>query len=262
MPIENQADNSADADYLISYPRSFVTITGNVASAILLSQLLRLSKSAIETDGWISKSMSEWQDLTGMGRREQDLARKSLKEINFLEEELRGTPATLYFRLKHDELAKLLPEANQYAENENLDSNLVCSPEWGVVDEAASPANQFAACIKPFEVNVREAVSHPQAGMQQINLRIFAGRVNDILYRLESKLGWLKKGIDLQSEQGAEKNKSLDQMKLMQFGLLIMVFLILMLCIAIWNGQPDYQSNATSAKQVQKQMNNAQQNQR
>ena len=262
MPIENQPDSSAAADYLISYPRSFVTITGNVASAILLRQLLRLSNSAIETDGWVLKSLAEWQELTGMGRREQDLARKSLKEINFLEEELRGTPATLCFRLKHDELAKLLPEANQYAENENLDSNLVCSPEWVVVDEAASPANQFAACIKPLEVNVRQAVSHPQAGMQQINLRIFAGRVSDILHRLESKLGWLKKWIDLQSEQGAENKKSFDQMKLMQFGLLIMVFLILMLCIAIWNGQPDYQNHTTSAKQVPKQMNNAQQNQR
>ena len=257
MPIENKADNPAVADHLISYPRSFVSTTGNVASAILLSQLLRLSKSTTETDGWVSKSMAEWQELTGMGRNEQSAARKSLLKIDLMEENVRGMPATLCFRLKHDALARLLPEANQFAENGNLFSNLVCSPEWEGIDIAKSSVNQFSQNGKPLEYKAYEAESYLQTAENKINWRIFAGRVSDILYRLEFKIGWFKNQIELLNKQWAEKKKRLDRMEYMLIGLLGIGFLILMLCIAIWWSQANY-LNAPSQNAVP--MNNVQQN--
>lgn len=280
MPIENQADNQPGADYLISYPRSFVIITGNVSSAIFLSQLLSLSKNADETDGWVSKSMSEWEELTGMRRNEQSAARKNLQAINLLEEEVRGMPATLCFRLNHDELARLLPEANQFAENGNLFCNLVCSSEWVGVDTAESSANQFAENSKPLEYKACEAESHLQTVEQRTNLRIFAGYVSDVLYRLENKIGWVKNQIDLLNkhrlesnidqaknktellnEQGSDKQTQLDWMKYMLAGMICLLgmgLLILLLCIAIWKGQSDYQNHASPQKPVP--MNNAPQN--
>lgn len=271
MPIENQADNQPGADYLISYPRSFVIKTGNVSSAIFLSQLLSLSKNTDETDGWVSKSMSEWEDLTGMRRNEQSAARKNLQAINLLEEEVRGMPATLCFRLNHDELARLLPEANQFAENGKLVSNLVCSPEWVGVDTAESSANRFAENNKPLEYEACEAESHLQTSEYKINWRIFAGRVSDILYRLEYKIGWVKNQIELLNkhrlesnidqvenktellnEQGSDKQTQLDWMTYMLVGLFGMVFLILVLCIAIWRSQPDYQNHISPQQAVPK----------
>lgn len=259
MPIENQIDSSAAADHLISYPRSFVTTTGNVTSAILLSQLLRLSQSATETDGWVSKTLVEWQELTGMGRSEQSAARKSLLKIDLMEESVRGMPATLCFRLKHDELARLLPEANQYAENENLVSNLVCSPEWVGADAEKSSANQFSEGSKPLEDKACEAMIHPQTEVEETNRRIFEGRVRDAFNWLGGSIGKVKNQSELLNIQGAVNKKLLDQMKLMLIGLLVMVSLILILSITIWMSLSDYQSHASPQKPMSPPMSNAQQ---
>ncbi len=234
MPIENQIEIPVATDRLISYPRSFVTITGNVSSAILLGQLLRLSKSSTETHGWVSKSLLEWQEITGMGRSEQNAARKSLLKIDVMEENVRGVPATLCFRLKHDELAKLLPEANQYAEN--LSCNQVCSPEWGAEGVADSHANQFAENNKPSEDQSCEAMSHQQTVVLETNLSGFEGRVRSAFSRLTGKVDGVQNQAVLLAEQGDEACASLDQVKLMLIGLLVMASLILMLCIAIWKG--------------------------
>lgn len=245
MPIENQIDRHDVAD-LISYPRSFVTITGNVSSAILLSQLLLLSKSSTETDGWVSKTLVEWQEITGMGRSEQSAARKSLMKIDVMEESVRGMPATLCFRLKHDELARLLPEANQYAEN--LRCNLVRSPEWGAEGGTDSHANQFAENNKSLEDKPCEAMSHQQAVVLETNLSGFEGRVRSAFSRLTGKVDRVQNQAVLLAEQGDEACASLDQVKLMLIGLLVMASLILMLSIAIWKGQPDYQNQASTHK--------------
>lgn len=248
MPIETQTDISAVADHLISYPHSFVKATGNVSSAIFLSQLLSLSKNATETDGWMSKSMTEWEELTGLRRHEQETARKNLRAINLLKEEVRGMPATLCFRLKHDEIARLLPEANQYAETGKLVSNLVCSSEGEDREAPESAANQFAENSKPLENKACETESHLQDEVKKTNSSVFEERVRAAFNRLEGKIDWIKKQTALLNEQGVEKNRQLVQMKLMLIGLLVMVFLILMLCISIWWSQPNYQYHATSLK--------------
>lgn len=260
MPIEAQADSPAVTDHMISYPHSFVKATGNVSSAIFLSQLLSLSKNATETDGWISKSMTEWEELTGLKRHEQETARKNLRAIYLLEEKTRGMPATLCFRLKHDAIAILLPEANHYAETGKLVSNLVCSPEGEDRDATESTANQFAENSKLLENKACEAVIHPQTELQENSWRIFEGRVRDAFNRIEDKIGWVKNQTVLLSKQGTEKKNTLDQMKLMLIGLLVMVFLVLMLCFAIWWSQPDYQNHTPPQKPVPKQMNNLQLN--
>lgn len=256
MPIENQADNQPGTDYLISYPRSFVIKTGNVSSAIFLSQLLSLSRTTTETDGWVSKSMAEWQELTGMGRNEQSAARKSLLKIDLMEENVRGMPATLCIRLKHDELARLLPEANQYAENGNLFSNLVCSPEWVGADTAESSANQFAENSKPLENKACEADSHLQTVEKKINWHTTLPRIQADFNRLESNIGVVNNKIDLLNEQGCDKETRLDRMESMLIGLIVMVFMILVLCIFIWWLQLNYQNVAPSQKALPMPTNN------
>jgi hypothetical protein len=47
--------------------------------------------------GWFWKTRENWRIETGLGRHEQEAARKLLVEAGFLREQLRGSPARLYY---------------------------------------------------------------------------------------------------------------------------------------------------------------------
>lgn len=250
MPIETQTNSPVVADHLISYPHSFVKATGNVVSAIFLSQLLSLSKNATETDGWISKSMKEWEELTGLRRHEQETARKNLQAINLLEEDVRGMPGKLCFRLKHDEIARLLPEANQYVENGKLVSNLVFSPDGVGKNTAENSVNQFAENNKSLEDKACEAESHLQTLEKKINWHMTLPKIQADFNRLESSIGFVKNQITKLNEQEGGKKSQLDWMMYMLIGVFGMVFLILVLCFVIWWSQPSYQNYMPSKQAV------------
>ncbi len=91
-------------DRPIAFHRPFVTITGSVNAALMLSQGMYWSSRTSDKDGWFYKTSSEWQEETGMTRREQDTARKYLKNTGFWEEDLRGIPATMYYRIDYEKL--------------------------------------------------------------------------------------------------------------------------------------------------------------
>nr|MDQ3828913.1 hypothetical protein [Candidatus Tectomicrobia bacterium] len=60
------------------------------------------------SDGWFYKTQPEWEDETGMGRSEQETARKHLRRTPFWQETRRGVPAKLYFRIDLERLAEAL----------------------------------------------------------------------------------------------------------------------------------------------------------
>jgi hypothetical protein len=70
----------------------------------MLSQALYWTKRSTHKDQWFYKTQREWEEETGMGRHEQDTARKKLRDTGFWKEELHGVPATLWFRV---DIAKL-----------------------------------------------------------------------------------------------------------------------------------------------------------
>jgi len=94
----------------IAFHRIFVTLTGSVTAALMLSQAVYWSKTGRKKgpwDGWFWKSADEWQEETGLSRREQETARKKLQQLGFWQEDLRkanGTP-TLHFRVDASKLA-------------------------------------------------------------------------------------------------------------------------------------------------------------
>ncbi len=113
-------------DRPIAFHRVFVCLTGNVAAALMLAQLLYWSRKSKDPEGWVYKSQAEWTDETGLSRREQDTCRKNLRTTDFYHEELRSVPARLYYRL----------------DLEKLDATLQALPERG--DESAK-----LDCTKP-----------------------------------------------------------------------------------------------------------------
>ena len=76
-------------DRPIAFQRVFVTLTGSVTAALMLSQAVFWNKRvSVEKDGWFYKTIDEWQDETGLTRYEQETARKKLKK--YLQVERRG----------------------------------------------------------------------------------------------------------------------------------------------------------------------------
>ena len=99
-------------DRPIAYHRVFVTLTGSVKAAILLSQAMYWQKRAKQADGWWYKTADEWQDETGLTRHEQDTARAACSK--YLKTDLRDAPARLYWHVEEGPLsADLLAESSQ-----------------------------------------------------------------------------------------------------------------------------------------------------
>ncbi|WP_197022763.1 hypothetical protein [Serratia liquefaciens] len=97
-------------DRPIAFQPSFVGLGAGVTGAVLLSQLVYWQN---RMDGWFYKTQAELTTETGLSRYEQEGARKKLVTAGVLEEDRRGVPAKLYFRVNKNRLEALLI---QYAE--------------------------------------------------------------------------------------------------------------------------------------------------
>ena len=92
-------------DRPIAFHRPLVDVAGGVLGALMLSQALYWSKRTEGPLGWFWKTQAEWEEETGMGRREQETARARLRQTRFWQEDLRGIPAKVHFRVDLDLLA-------------------------------------------------------------------------------------------------------------------------------------------------------------
>lgn len=91
----------------IAFRPMFARIAGCATSGIFLSQLFYWTGRGAHPEGWIYKTYAEWEQETCLTRSEIDRARRDLREIGLLEEDLRGIPATLWYRLDLSKLSAL-----------------------------------------------------------------------------------------------------------------------------------------------------------
>lgn len=87
---------------------------GGVPTALFLSQAVQWTEWVIskepERGGWFYKTQSEWCDDIGLTRREQETARKNLRDHGVLEERVEYMPTKLWFRVNLQRLVELLSE--------------------------------------------------------------------------------------------------------------------------------------------------------
>ena len=86
-------------------------LTGSAKAGLLLSQAIywtRVGEAIIDNRGWFHKTIAQWSHETGLSRREQESARRCLKALGLTEEELRGLPAKLWFRVNLERLGEAL----------------------------------------------------------------------------------------------------------------------------------------------------------
>jgi len=102
-------------DRPIAFHRCFVEPTGSVAAALMLSQALYWQQRTKDPEGWWFKTRDEWQEETGLGRREQETARAKLRKLGVMREDLRGVPAQLWYMVDENRLLEVLAESAQKA---------------------------------------------------------------------------------------------------------------------------------------------------
>jgi len=120
-------------DRPIAFQRAFVSLDAGITGALMLSQAVYWSKRTDAEGGWFYKTMEEWEAETGLTRSEQEGARKKLVKAGVLEEQRKGVPCRLFFRVSFDALA-----ANLGAEKPKTSKRKSRNPVCG------KPANKDA----------------------------------------------------------------------------------------------------------------------
>lgn len=107
-------------DQPIAFNKHYVFIGCGINGALMLSQLVYWTSRTRNKDGWIYKTHDEWTQETGLTRREQDTARKTLKLLGFLTEKKVGVPCKLHFRVERENLYKALIKYSESLDSSQL----------------------------------------------------------------------------------------------------------------------------------------------
>lgn len=100
----------------IAVHRHVLTIAGDPAAGILLSQLVYWTRRGIgvaEQDGWVHKTAEQWERETGLSGKVQRRARTTLIRADLIEERAVGAPRRIEFRLNLNEFARRTSELIQ-----------------------------------------------------------------------------------------------------------------------------------------------------
>lgn len=89
----------------IAFHRTFVDITGSAMPALLMSAYLEQQETALSADGWFEVNAAELEYRTGLSRREQIAARKTLLEKKLIQERKCAFPARLEMRIDFDNVS-------------------------------------------------------------------------------------------------------------------------------------------------------------
>lgn len=121
----------------IFYQPELTHITGALTAGIFICNLVQWTGKQKDAEGWIYKTQDQLQDETGLSRREQETARKVLKDRHFLEEVKRDTPARLYYRVNLDALNDAVDD---YLASKNGGKRHPAMAENAIVESAKPPS--------------------------------------------------------------------------------------------------------------------------
>lgn len=118
------------SDRPIAFHPALSRAFGGVYEALLFQQLAYWSDKGDDPE-WIYKTRDELREETTMNRYQQEQARATLRKLGVIEEERRGLPARMYYRVVWDRVFALLeaehpgppvgrPSTNKKAEDDQL----------------------------------------------------------------------------------------------------------------------------------------------
>lgn len=106
-------DNTVVLQQLLTRPVAYHPVLASalrsVTAAVMLSQALYWTQRLPESrGGWFYKTAEEWQEETGLTRREQETARKKLFKSGILEEVRKGVPCKVHYKVDICAVEKVL----------------------------------------------------------------------------------------------------------------------------------------------------------
>ena len=151
----------------IAYYVAFANVGGGVTSGVFLSQLLYWTGKGKDPDGWIYKVQGEWTDETGLTRREQETARRRLRQVGILQEKRAGVPARLYYRVDLDKLIALLAQSSMAESAKQECANPPNKDGANVQASGAESAELFHRLPETTATENTENTATSAAGLQE-----------------------------------------------------------------------------------------------
>ena len=105
-------------DRPLAYHPVLAKIAGSATSGIFIAQILYWTPRSRDADGWIYKTQDELYEETALSRREQETARKRLKQASMLEERHQRMPNRMYYRARVDHIARLIEKYDEITSSE------------------------------------------------------------------------------------------------------------------------------------------------
>ncbi|KGM38745.1 hypothetical protein JY96_21520 [Aquabacterium sp. NJ1] len=102
-------------DRPISFQRLYVSITGKITAALMLSAAMQWAEDGdTDGDGWFSKTGEDWSRETGMSKDEQATAKARLLDLGIFEERRfrvdNGMRLVIQYRINFDVIDRLAIE--------------------------------------------------------------------------------------------------------------------------------------------------------
>lgn len=98
----------------IAFHRVFATVCKSAMAGLFLSQAYYWTGKSHKEDGWFYKTGIEWEEEVGMSRREIETSRRELKSLGLIEEDKRGVPCRVFYRVNLDCLMELIEQTSLY----------------------------------------------------------------------------------------------------------------------------------------------------
>jgi hypothetical protein len=136
----------------IAFQPVLARIAGGALPGLFLSQAFYWSQRTTDPDGWFYKTRDEWNEETCMTRYEQETARKQLVSLGLMEEERRGLPARMYYRLRSGAILAAIDAFSQnHSGGGNPTNKLVENQPTGLVETSKQVGRKAANKYKDAE---------------------------------------------------------------------------------------------------------------
>jgi len=160
-------------DRPVAYRPDLARAVGSATAGIFLSQALFLDgiiqRMHPDRNGWFYKTAQEWEADTGLSRTEQSTARRRLVSLGVIQEECRGVPAKMWFRVRFDVLIPFLetyyssggsspPDAKKHRDKTTDDSSFQDSSKLSYSQDAPNNAGANSS----FQDSLNQGFRNPE----------------------------------------------------------------------------------------------------
>ena len=122
VELRNILRKMSGQDSVITIPKIYIDFTGDLTTAAILNQLVFYSDKGKRSDGFFYKSYKEWEEETGLTKRQVSYSIGKIKDLGLVETKLKkanGSP-TIHYKLDYDKLLDSIVTKCHYRLEQNV----------------------------------------------------------------------------------------------------------------------------------------------